>query len=86
MAAIVPFSKKLLWSHICDMYQGEWVALTDCEWDRGATTPKRAVVCLHALDRKQLSRQVSHLITKDEMVIVYVGASSRIPVEFAGAA
>lgn len=73
MAKIVSLPKKLLWSHIKEMYQNEWVELVDCDWEWGSASPRRASVRHHAADRSELLKKVQAAGELSGSTVLFVG-------------
>ena len=87
MAKIVSFPKKLLWSHIREMYPNEWVELVDCDFHPGSDRPVRGLVRNHASDRSDLLKKISVSGVHPRSIILFVGFThSVVSFEVAGAA
>lgn len=83
---LVPFRRKLLWSEIREIYQGQWVELHDVDWDPRVSIPKRARVQNAASDRDTLL-QLTRANKSKESVILYIAwADTVISFDIAGAA
>ena len=78
MAQIVTLSNKLLWSHIKEMYQNEWVELVDCDWEWGSPSPRRASVRNHATDRKELLKKINTTGRATGSVVLFVGHAGSV--------
>ncbi len=78
MAQIVTLSKKLLWSHIKEMYQNEWVELVDCDWEWGSPSPRRAFVRNHNADRKELLKKIQSAGPASGSVVLFVGHAGAV--------
>jgi hypothetical protein len=74
---IVNFSKKLLWSHIKEMYPNQWVLLSDVDWPTNSITPKRACVVAFSTDRRELLAN-----QEIDQVLFYIGVPASLVVEF----
>ncbi len=87
MAKIVTISRKLLWSHIKEMYQNEWVELIDSDWEWGSASPRRALVRNHAPDRNELLKKIHVSGPTAGSVVLFVGhAGAVVSFELAGIA
>lgn len=88
MKSIVPFSKRLLWSQIKEMYANEWVELSDIDWPADATLPRRAIVKRHAEDRSELMKMSTRICQgRGDTVILYVGnTESSVALSYTGIA
>jgi hypothetical protein len=88
MKSILPFSKRLLWSQIKEMYASEWVELSDVDWPSDSIFPRRAIVKNHAEDRDELMKISTRIVQgRGDTVIFYVGNSeTSVALNFTGAA
>ncbi len=64
--------EKLSWEQIKQNFEGEWVQLTDCEWDMTEPEPRAGVVHVHAKDTKEFHRLVKQNPVK-ESAMIFVG-------------
>lgn len=78
MVQIVSLPTKLLWTHIKEMYQNEWVELIDCDWERESARPIRAIVRNHSSDRVSLLRRAQRSKPNSRSVILYVGMTDSV--------
>lgn len=69
---------RLTWSHIKEMYPGEWVELIDVQWDWQKPTPSSGQVRNHAADRSELMKMVQASGPHPEAVVLYVGAAPAV--------
>ena len=88
MKSIVPFSKRLLWSQIKEMYANEWVELSDVDWPNDVIFPKKAIVKNHSEDRNELITKSNRVNRgRGDTVILFVGSSeSSVALSYTGVA
>lgn len=60
------------------MYQNEWVELIDCDWERDASRPLRAIVRNHSSDRVALLKRIERSKQNPKSVILYIGKSDSV--------
>ena len=61
------------WSQIKKEFRGQWVELTDFEWDWSSSHPSWARVRNHASDRNELIALIEFAGKKSDAVILFVG-------------
>ena len=66
-------STRYSWSQIKKEFSGQWVELTDFEWDWNSSHPSQARVRNHASDRNELIALIEFAGKKEGAVILYVG-------------
>ena len=64
-------AQRLSWSKIRELFHGQWVELTDCEWDWSNPYPRWAKVGRCAESRDELIHDVSD----SESLVLYVGGT-----------
>lgn len=65
-------NEKLTWEEIKQRYNGEWVELTEVEWDDCEQDPRAGVVRVHAKDKKEFKTLVMQNRPKSS-ALLYVG-------------
>ncbi len=63
---------KLAWGQIKQNFEGEWVQLTDCDWDMTEPEPSAGVVNVHAKDAEEFHHLVKQNPSQDS-AIIFVG-------------
>lgn len=87
MARLIQFPRKLTWSEIRDIYQGQWVELHDVDWNAHISIPRRARVRHASFDRDTLFENIRNEKPVLESVILHVSTvDTVIAFESAGAA
>jgi hypothetical protein len=76
--ALGTMTARLSWSHIKEMYEGEWVELVNVEWDWNKPTPSAGRVRHHASDRAELMKKIQGSAAEPEAVILYLGAPGSV--------
>lgn len=71
-------SPKISWKKLREMFAGEWVELTDFEWDWSTAHPLWAKVRHHDSDRQELIAKIGHSEAIADAVLIYVGVSDSI--------
>lgn len=80
-------SSSMSWSQIKKDFNGQWVEMTDFEWDWDSAHPSWAKIRNHASDRNELIAQIEFVGKKDGAVILFIGqANTFVSHESAGAA
>ena len=67
--------EKLDWKEIQQRYSGEWVELTDYEWQEGEPYPSAGVVRVHGSERKEFYKLANDERPSDS-AILFVGEVS----------
>ena len=63
---------KLTWDEIQIKYGGEWVELTDYDWDDSEPCPSSGVVRVHAVDKNEFY-QIASENPPEDGAIIFVG-------------
>ena len=75
-------NSALSWSQILKKYRGQWVELTDVEWDWKSAFPSRASVRNADTDRGLLLNKIKKCGEQSDSVVLYLGAV-RSTIDFA---
>lgn len=75
---MVTMTTRLSWSHIKEMYEGEWVELVEVEWDWNKPTPSGGRVRNHATDRADLMKMIQRSAHQPDAVVLYLGAPGSV--------
>jgi hypothetical protein len=67
------FITKLTWKQIREVYEGEWVELTDCSWGSSSLQPDAARVRFHHNNRAQLILMINRSGRQADSVVIFVG-------------
>lgn len=66
--------KKLNWAQIVDLYPGEWVQLTDYQWNDFEAHPKSGVVRLHSASKRYFNKLIlKHPRAKNSALVLVPG-------------
>ncbi len=71
-------NQRLSWGEIKDFFSGEWVELTEYEWEWGHAKPRWAKVRCHATDRKNLLAQIDSQGEIKGSVIMHMGGAHSV--------
>ena len=77
--------QRLFWNQIKAIYQGEWVELTDVDWDWDKPFPKRASVRHHSPDRNELMSAIRNDGASADSTVIFLGVTGRSSLEASSA-
>lgn len=76
---LTTMQRRLSWNQIKAIYRGEWVELTELDWEWDSPFPKRAVVRHHFADRADLMAAVrrDNRCATEQSTILFLGFTGR---------
>lgn len=72
-------AQRLSWNRIRELFNGQWVELTDCEWEWSSPFPRWAKVGQCAESREELIRQVHN----PDSLVLFIGATEALVKHYA---
>ena len=74
-------NQRLFWNQIKAIFEGEWVELTNVDWDWDKPFPKRACVRHHSTDRAELMNAIRRDGLRSDSTVLFLGFTNRGSIE-----
>lgn len=68
-------NRRLSWNQIKNIFEGEWVELTEFDWGWEKTYPRWAKVRTHAATRQELMEQIALSGPNPHALIIYISVA-----------